>query len=698
MGELRLVRRIVISLLIVPLLFSMSERVMAFEPYKSYTYDYWLEAVPAPLPYVLLKTIDGKKLGVGEFKSPGDVFVDDEGTIYILDSGNNRLVCIREERITKVISEFEHDGKIDNFNNPQGLHVTEEGHIFVADTNNSRIVELDSNGKFVREIGVPDTDLLPQDQPYRPLKVVVDEAGRIYIIAAGVNRGLIELDNDGNFRGFMGAPRVTPNPIEYLWKLISTKAQRERMELFVPTEYSNICLDEEGFIYACSSYVSSRDISRGANPIVRLNPTGVDILRRYGYGPPIGDYVSGRFEMASRLVDIAVSQNGFYSVLDQERGRIFTYDSDGNLLYVFGGKGEQEGIFDQPVAMDYDAENNIIVLDQERGTLNIFTETKYGKLVNKAVNLHYRGRYEEAEAVWTELLKYNANMDLAYIGLGKALLRQDQFYEAMQYFKLASSRHYYNKAFKLYRREVVGEKFGLIMLSIFVGIVVIVVITRLKKYLPKNGKSFNSECLRGLKYSFHVIFHPFDGFWDLKYEKRGNLKSSIVLVILVIITYIVQRQYTGFLFNYNDLTKLNIMEEIISVCLPFILWCIANWCVTTLADGEGSFKDIVISTSYALTPIVIINIPLVLLSRVISLEEGAFYYFFSYLSLIWSAWLIIIGTMTTHQYSLRKTLVVIPVIIVGMGIIAFIALLFFNVIQRITGFVYTVYREIAFRR
>ncbi|HEY8363027.1 MAG TPA: YIP1 family protein [Tissierellaceae bacterium] len=692
-----MVRRIVTSLLIVLLLsFSISEKVTAFEPYNSYTYNYWLEPVPAPLPYVLLKIIDGEKLGIGEFKSPADVFVDNKGTIYVVDSGNNRLVCIREEKVTKVINQFEHNGKIDTFNNPQGLYVSKEGHIFVADTNNSRIVELDNNGSFRREIGIPETDLLPKDQPYRPLKVVVDQAGRIYIIAAGVNRGLIELDNEGNFRGFMGAPRVTPNPIEYLWKMISTREQRERMELFVPTEYSNICLDEEGFIYACSSYMSSRDISRGANPVVRLNPTGIDILRRYGYGPPIGDYISGRFEMSSRLVDIAVSQNGFYSVLDQERGRIFTYDFDGNLLYVFGCKGEQDGSFSQPVAIDY-LNNDIVILDQERGTLNIFTETEYGKRVNKAVNLHYSGRYEDAEAVWTELLKYNANMDLAYIGLGKSLLRQNQFYEAMQYFKLANSRHYYNKAFKLYRREVVGERFGFIMLMIFVSIGVLIIITKLKRYLPINGKVFSSECMKGLKYSFHVIFHPFDGFWDLKYEKRGNLKAAFVLLILVIITYIVQRQYTGFLFNYNDLTKLNVMMEIISVFLPFVLWCISNWCVTTLADGEGSFKDIVISTSYALAPIIIINIPLVILSRIISLEEGAFYYFFSYLSIIWSIWLIIIGTMTTHQYSLRKTLVVIPVIIIGMGIIAFIALLFFNVIQRIMGFVYTVYREIVFR-
>ena len=85
--------------------------------------------------------------------------------------------------------------------------------------------------------------------------------------------------------------------------------------------------------------------------IRRLTPAGKDILRREWYSPPMGDInVSDYMELSeitglSVLVDIIYRGNGVYSVLDQRRGRIFTYDDSGNLLYVFGGIGHGVGLF-----------------------------------------------------------------------------------------------------------------------------------------------------------------------------------------------------------------------------------------------------------------------------------------------------------------------------------------------------------------
>jgi hypothetical protein len=205
------------------------------------------------------------------------------------------------------------------------------------------------------------------------------------------------------------------------------------------------------------------------------------------------------------------------------------------------------------------------------------------------------------------------------------------------------------------------------------------------------------EVLRSLAYSFHLIFHPFDGFWDLKHEKRGSLKAANVILVLLMITYILRRQFTGFLFNLNDLTKLNIYVEILSVLVPFGLWCVANWCLTTLMDGEGSMKDIWITTAYALVPIILINLPLILLSNVITIEEEAFYKFFAILSLVWSGGLLLFGTMTVHQYSFTKTVITCIAILVGMGVMIFIALLFLHLIQVILSFAVSIYREITFR-
>lgn len=203
--------------------------------------------------------------------------------------------------------------------------------------------------------------------------------------------------------------------------------------------------------------------------------------------------------------------------------------------------------------------------------------------------------------------------------------------------------------------------------------------------------------LDSLKFSLYVIFHPFKGFWDLKHEKRGSMAAAMTFIVLLIITYILRRQYTGFIFNQNDPKELNVFVEIISVLLPFFLWVTANWCITTLMEGEGSYRDIVIATAYALVPLILINLPLIPLSRIINIEEGAFYYFFGSVSVLWTGILILAGASVTHQYTMTKTVFTSILSVVGMGLMIFIGLLVFSLLQQMISFVYTIYREIAFR-
>lgn len=200
-----------------------------------------------------------------------------------------------------------------------------------------------------------------------------------------------------------------------------------------------------------------------------------------------------------------------------------------------------------------------------------------------------------------------------------------------------------------------------------------------------------------LKYVFYLIFHPLDGFWDLKREKRGSLAASMTFVALTILTLGIEKLNTAFLFNPNRISEVNVLVDIITVLLVFVLWCVANWCTTSLMDGKGRMKDIFIAMGYALFPIVLIRLPMVFLSHVITGEEGAFYYVFGFIAYAWTAWLIFTGTMMTHEYSLGKTVFTCIITVIGMGIILFIGLLFFHVISEIMVFVSTIYKEIRFR-
>ncbi|WP_337104413.1 YIP1 family protein [Paenibacillus sp. YIM B09110] len=205
------------------------------------------------------------------------------------------------------------------------------------------------------------------------------------------------------------------------------------------------------------------------------------------------------------------------------------------------------------------------------------------------------------------------------------------------------------------------------------------------------------QFLKDIKYSLHVAFHPFDGFWDLKYENKGKLRVALAILLGVTVMMILKRQYSGYVVNFNYPLDLNSINELKYIVFPFLLWCIANWSLTTLMDGEGKFKEIVIATGYAMLPLILLYLPNLLLSNVITLREASFYYLLESVATLWFVWLMFIGTMTVHQYTVMKTIMTMLLTIVVMGVIIFLGLLFFSLIQQIVGFVYTIYQELSLR-
>ncbi|GGG53452.1 Yip1 family protein [Paenibacillus radicis (ex Gao et al. 2016)] len=199
------------------------------------------------------------------------------------------------------------------------------------------------------------------------------------------------------------------------------------------------------------------------------------------------------------------------------------------------------------------------------------------------------------------------------------------------------------------------------------------------------------------KFPFYVLLHPFQGFWDLKYENKGKLRISLSILLLLTIATIILRQYSGFVVNFNYPYDLNSISELQYIVLPFFLWCVSNWSLTTLMDGEGKFKEIVMATGYALLPLVLMRFGNTFLSNIITLRESSFYYLIESIATLWFIWLLFIGTMTVHQYSVMKTIVTMLLTLVVMGIIIFLGLLFFSLLQEMLGFVFAIYTEISLR-
>lgn len=670
--------------------------------YTSYNYNSSGQAVKSPMPYTAVREISGTDLGAGDFSQPGDIYRDYKNNIYICDSGNNRIVVLNSDYSLKaIISEFVDGYFTGQFSNPSGVYLDPNTDIlYVADTDNARVVGLNTSLEMVIRIDRPyQKGVLEEDFIFAPTKIVADNGGRIFVVSKNTYEGLMQFDSKGNFLGFVGANKVSISPVEYFWKKLSTKAQASKMKLTLPTEFSNLEIDDEGFIYTTTSIIEEDS----ANILIRRqNPSGDNVLKTSDFLHISGDidYPTGSSDAKngpSSFVDVVVGDYGIYSALDAKRGRIFTYDFEGNLLYIFGGDGNNGndiGCFYTPSAMIKNGEE-FVVLDMSKGTLTVFDPTEYGVLINSAVACNYTGKYDEAAEIWRDVIRLNCNYEQAYTGIGISQLRSGEYKAAMESFRLGVNRYYYSKAYKEYRQDWLESHFVWIVLILVVGLTLLCVgIVRSEKKRVANS---HRVITNKLHYAFYAVSHPFDGFFEMKRRKMGSPILSIGILCGTVLGFVIMRQMTGFILNHNNPNDFNLLNEIIKVVAPFALFCVVNWCVTTLMDGEGNLIEIVNCTATCLLPLMLSFVPLTLLSNVITMDDSAFYYVLLGIVIGYTALLFVIGIMETHQYTFPKTVGAIVITGIGMVIVVFIVLLFVNLINTMFDFCVRVYNEVVMR-
>ena len=206
-------------------------------------------------------------------------------------------------------------------------------------------------------------------------------------------------------------------------------------------------------------------------------------------------------------------------------------------------------------------------------------------------------------------------------------------------------------------------------------------------------KRYVSTC----RYALYVIFHPFDGFWDLGHEKRGSIAAANTFLFLWLLSYVLRLMFTNFQFISAPIQYINIYQRCASLLLPFLVLCVANWSLSTLFDGKGRFKDIYMAMCYALVPYSLIQLPMILLSHVLSFDEAAYYTVLASISVIWCVFLVFVGLMQVHDYGPGKTFIFLFATIFGALVILFLILVFLSLLSDAAGYFISLYREIAFR-
>lgn len=199
------------------------------------------------------------------------------------------------------------------------------------------------------------------------------------------------------------------------------------------------------------------------------------------------------------------------------------------------------------------------------------------------------------------------------------------------------------------------------------------------------------------KFIFYTMFHPFQGFEELKLKKRGSVGLSVLILAIWFLAAIMNRQLTGFIFNPFRVDKLNIFSLLPGTIILFAVWVISNWGFCTLLDGNGTFKEIWIVSAYALVPYVTFTFINIFLSNFITIEGAVFLNWIYKIGQYWSVVLIILGLKEIHQYTIKKTLTSMLLTILGILIITFLTLLTFSLYNQVATFVKTVYNELIYR-
>jgi hypothetical protein len=278
------------------------------------------------------------------------------------------------------------------------------------------------------------------------------------------------------------------------------------------------------------------------------------------------------------------------------------------------------------------------------------------------------------------------------------MLRQGDYANAMRYYRFADDRIGFSNAFREYRREFVRRYIWIVPIAI---LLIIFLFIAWGKYTGRINKTPRSQQKYGLwqelVFAFRLMFHPFDGFWDLKHERRGSLRAAHIITAFVSLSFVYRALGTGYIFTEFSLMYVNLLQEVMNVLLPLILWCAASWALTTLMNGQARFSDIYMLTAYALLPMALFNFPATIASNFLIWNERPFMEFFYTVGAVWSVGLIFLGTMTLQQYGLVKNFITTVLSLIFMGAEMFALMLFMLLGDNIWRFITSVYREIAYR-
>lgn len=195
----------------------------------------------------------------------------------------------------------------------------------------------------------------------------------------------------------------------------------------------------------------------------------------------------------------------------------------------------------------------------------------------------------------------------------------------------------------------------------------------------------------------YVVFHPVDGFEDMRWKKAGSLKIAFIIVFLLFFALIAHERLYGFQFGSVEDKTFSIVPYFMKSMVAFAVWVVGNWAVCTIFSGEGTMRNICIYSAYSLVPFIVQMFVNVMLSHVLVQDEAVFMQIIRAVGILWSVLLIFSAVRSVHGYSAAKTFFAIVLTLASALIMLILFVLLLSLIQQIYIFISTIVTEITYR-
>ncbi|MCL2014778.1 MAG: YIP1 family protein [Defluviitaleaceae bacterium] len=605
-----------------------------------------------------------------QLNSPQDLHIDANGNLYIADSGGRILVFDSRQNFITIIGE-------ETLNSPTGVTVDLYGNIFVADGDFVQVFSpFSDGGVHTNSFGRPDSVLFGTTEPFRPLKLDINPHEVLFIVGEAAHNGLIMLNQDGEFLGYFGANQVNLTLFQTLQNIFTPRDQR--LFLNVPLPPTNLAIDSRGTVFTVTQGLA------------------VDTIKKLNVA---GNNIAGNIETYVNIIDVALANHGGFFALDIS-GRIFEYNAEGFPIFAFGITDpavQRMGVFLIPSAIVQDAASNLFVADSAAGFVHIFAPTDFAASVHTAMAYFDLGMYVESMAYWSEVLRFHSGFSLANMAIGHARFLQEDFNAARESFFVAGYRNGYSEAFWELRNEWVLLNAGPLSLGFVAFWLILKGFGKISRKPQNSHKTTKAAQLaQELLHFRKVLKNPPDAFYEIRFHKKASVLSATIIYAALILAYLLSLVGRGFIFEQTFF-----FFSIPTMLLMFVgvvaLFVVMNYLVATINEGEGSLKNVYICTAYATVPFILLSVPAVILSQILTLNESFVFDFVVQVSIGWSLVLVFLMAKELHDYEIGATVKNLILTVSASTVLVVTVFVMYLLLEQLFNFVQNILLEFAAR-